>query len=69
MDLKKFFGKEVSIQASNGLLFCGIINDYLFPEDNNRGIESIILETYSGDLIEFSNFDIISISIINSTEH
>lgn len=69
MNLKDYFGKEVNILASNGSLFCGFVSDYLFPEDNDQHLESIILETYSGDLVGFLKKDIVSISIVNGNKY
>ena len=69
MNLKDYFGKEVNILASNGSLFCGFVSDYLFLEDNDQHLESIILETYSGDLVGFLKKDIVSISIVNGNKY
>ena len=61
--LKSFYGKNVTIIASNGNVYFGFVDDYFFPEDNEDNEESIVLKTSSSEFIEFSAEDIESISI------
>lgn len=58
MELKSFYGKNVNIISCDGRLFCGIVNDYFFPDDNESGRESIVIDTFDGDIIEFTEEDI-----------
>ena len=55
MALRDFYGKHVLIAAIDGKVFYGLVDEYIFAEDNNNNEESIVLKTYSGDLIEFIN--------------
>ena len=64
MGLGIYVDKKVSIIDTDGKLFVGTINDYLYPDENDLGIESIVLETTQGDLIEFVEDDIQTITII-----
>ena len=58
MDLKNYYGKKVNIITTNGKSFNGTVNDYFFPEDNESGLESIVVDTYDGDIVEFTAKDI-----------
>ena len=64
MSLKQYFGQTVVIVADNDEIFCGFIDDYFYPEDNENNLESIVLKTSSGNLYEFTNEDIETIKII-----
>lgn len=64
MNLKQFYNKKVAIVAKNGRLFEGFINDYFWPDDNENGKESIVIDTEAGEAIEFYETDIESIEII-----
>ena len=64
MDLKQFDNKEVVIVSVNGRIFCGKVSDYFYPDENNLGVESIVVDTKSGSLIEFTEEDIASIEIV-----
>ena len=63
MQLKSYYGKEVYIIASNGKIFWGHVEDYFYPEDNESGIESIVIVTKSGDLVEFDEESIYHIAV------
>ena len=58
MELKSFYGKNVNIISYDGRLFCGIINDYFLSDDNESGMESIVIDTFDGNIIEFAEEDI-----------
>ena len=58
MDLKKYYDREVVIIADDGQMFSGFVEDYMYPEDNENGKESIILTTKKQSLIEFYEDDI-----------
>ena len=64
MLLKQYFGCMVTIITDDNEMFSGIVDDYIFPEDNDNGLESIILRTSKGDLYEFTEEDIEKITII-----
>ena len=64
MSLKTYYGKKVNIVDSNGQMFNGIVDDYFFPEDNESGLESIVVKTGSGDFYEFTEETIEEITVI-----
>ena len=45
-------------------MFNGIVDDYFFPEDNESGLESIVVKTGSGDFYEFTEETIEEITVI-----
>ncbi len=59
--------KNVRILASNGKIFYGKVTDYVHPEDNECGEQSIIIDTPDGQIIEFYGHDIKDIEIIPET--
>lgn len=63
MSLKKYYGKAVTIIADNGEAFCGIVDTYFFSDENEYGLESIVLKTANG-LYEFTKDDIETIKIV-----
>ena len=63
-DLQRFVGRTVSIVSDDGQLFYGKVTDYFLPEDNENGIESIVIEKSDGDLVEFVAEDIRTIEMI-----
>ena len=63
MELTQYCGEKVNIIATNGRFFSGIVDDYIFPEDNESGLESIILKT-KDSFYEFTSEDIEKIDII-----
>ena len=64
MNLKTYCGKNVNITTKKGNLFSGEITDYFYPEDNESNLESVVMETSSGDLIEFTSDNIEKITVI-----
>jgi hypothetical protein len=58
MNLEKYCGKNVSVLASNGKTFRGIVDDFFFADDNDSGMESIVVKTNDGEFIEFPEDDI-----------
>lgn len=64
MSLKQYFDKYVIIITDDGKAFTGLVDDYIYPEDNENNLESIVLKTQKGDLYEFTNDDIETIEII-----
>lgn len=65
MKLIDYEGKRVKIIAMNGKKFEGKVTDYVYPEDNDPEIESIIIEDIlSGTAVEFPENDIKSIEVI-----
>ena len=63
MELKQYYLKNVLVISSSGKDFIGFVDDYFYPEDNEKGAESIVLKTPS-NLIEFYEDDILEIRII-----
>ena len=61
--LEKFFGKDVIIITEDNETFYGVVDDYIFPEDNEDNKESIILSTPKHELIEFKESEITIITI------
>ena len=41
MNLVDFYGENVKITAVNGNVYTGVVEDYIYPEDNENGKESI----------------------------
>ena len=39
--------------ADNELVFLGKVNDYFYPDDNENGKESIVVDTIDGSAVEF----------------
>lgn len=64
MDLKDYYWKKVNIESVSNGTFSGFVNEYIEPEDNDSGKESIILKTEDGNLVEFEETDIRKIEII-----
>ena len=50
MNLVDFYGENVKITAVNGNVYTGVVEDYIYPEDNENGKESIIVEFYENDI-------------------
>lgn len=64
-DLRVLEGHNVKILCNNGKTFVGYASDYIFPDDNDDNIESIIIELEeNGALIELKQTVIKSITII-----
>ena len=64
MSLKSYCGKKVNIVDTDGHEFEGIVDDYFFPEDNESGLESIVIKTGSGDFYEFTEETIEEITVM-----
>lgn len=64
MSLKSYYGKKVTIVDVNGQIFSGIVDDYFFPDDNEHGLESIIVKVDKNDVYEFTEETIEEITII-----
>ena len=45
MNLKQYYGKKVKIVADNDKVFLGKVNDYFYPDKNENGKESIVVDT------------------------
>ena len=63
-DLQRFVGLTVLIVVADGKNFLGKVTDYFYPDDNENGIESIVIDTIDGSLVEFSREDILTIKVI-----
>lgn len=59
MNFKKLLNKNVKIITPEGDEFTGNVHLYFYPDENENGKESIVLESCpSSDLIEFYEEDI-----------
>lgn len=69
MNLIEYEGKKVRITDIDNQVFEGIVSDYVYPDDDDTGLESIIVDctvgTLSGKPVEFWKKDIKEILIIN----
>lgn len=64
MRLVEYFGAVVDITGMDGRSAIGKVNDYIFPEDNENGKESIIVDFPDGTAQEFYEEDIKTIKIV-----
>lgn len=64
MNLRQFYNKKVEIIADNEHVFLGKVNDYFYPDDNENGRESIVVDTIDGSAVEFYEDNIKTIKII-----
>lgn len=64
MNLIPYYNKTVNIVSTDGKVYIGKVSDYIYPEDNETGKESIIIDTPGGDYIEFDEEDIKTITVI-----
>ena len=64
MDLKRYYDKTVLITTVKGKVFSGKVNDYFYPDDNESGLESIVIDTPDGSIIEFTEENIETITEI-----
>lgn len=58
MNIRKYYGKKISITTMDQKHFAGTVIDYVFPEDNDPEGESIIIRSLDGALIEFRGEEI-----------
>ena len=64
MNLLDFYESMVEIIGTDGRKAIGKVSDYVYPEDNENGKESIIVDFPDGTAQEFYEEDIKSISAI-----
>lgn len=64
MNLKQFYDEKVKIVAENGKIFLGKVNDYFYPDENENGKESIVVDTVENQAVEFYEDHIREIKII-----
>lgn len=58
MKLKQFYSEKVNIVTNEGTEFSGVVTEYFYPEDNESGKESIVIDSSNGDIVEFYEKDI-----------
>ena len=58
MELSGYLGKRVYITTYEGNIYFGEVADYFYPDENESGKESIVVETTNGKLIGFDEDDI-----------
>lgn len=64
MTLTQYYEKTVTILTVGGETIVGTIVEYFYPEDNESGIESVIVRNETGDEFELYSNDIDRISIV-----
>lgn len=65
MSLMKYKGKKVIIETTDKQIFRGTIGDYVYPDDNENGKESIIIDAIGKKFpIELYESDIKTIDIV-----
>ena len=60
-----YSGKVIRIVCPEGKIFEGFVSEYLYPDENENGMESIIIDTDDGRLIEFYPTDIKEIKVLS----
>jgi hypothetical protein len=63
--LKQYYNKKVKIVDVDDEVFYGTVSDYFYPEDNEPEEESIVIDSLSGDLLEFYEKNIKSIEVVD----
>lgn len=58
MKLRQFYNKKVNIVSKEGTAFSGVVTEYFYPEENESGKESIVIDSSSGAPVEFYEEDI-----------
>lgn len=58
MKLKQFYNKKVNIVSDEGTAFSGVVTEYFHPDENDSERESIVIDTSSGECVEFYEEDI-----------
>lgn len=58
MKLKQFYNKKVQIVSNEDARFEGVVTEYFYPEENETGKESIVIDSSNGNIIEFYESDI-----------
>lgn len=51
MKLKRFYNKKVNIITKEGIAFSGVVTEYFYPEENESGKESMVIDSSSGNPI------------------
>lgn len=51
MKLKRFYNKKVNIVTKEEIAFSGVVTEYFYPEENESGKESIVIDSSSGNPI------------------
>lgn len=47
MKLKRFYNKKVNIVSKEKIAFSGVVTEYFYPEENESGKESIVIDSSS----------------------
>lgn len=58
MKLKRFYNKKVNIVTKEEIAFSGVVTKYFYPDENESGKESIVIDSSSGYPVEFYEEDI-----------
>lgn len=65
MKLKQFYNKKVNIVSNDGTAFSGVVTDYFYPDENESGKESIVIDSSRGKYVEFYEEDIKTIESVD----
>lgn len=63
MKLIEYEGKKVRIVDIDGDVFEGVVSDYIYPDEDDTGLESIVIDCVEGPF-EFWEKDIKTIEVI-----
>lgn len=58
LNLKRFYNTKVNIITNTGMKFDGIVTDYFYPDENETGKESIVIDSSNSSAIEVYEDDI-----------
>ena len=61
--LKKIMGKRVRITCVDMKSYIGIVDDYIYPDDNHNGKAGLIIETADKRLVEFCEDETLEIEL------
>ncbi len=61
--LRKCMGKRVRITCVDMKAYVGMVDDYIYPEDNHNGKAGLIIETEDNRLIEFCEDETLEIEL------
>lgn len=65
MSLRKYEGKKVVLESIENKIYRGTIGDYIYPESNENGKESIVIDAVGYKYpIEFNEEEIKTIEVI-----
>lgn len=63
--LKKIMGKRVRIVCVDMKPYIGVVDDFIYPDDNYNGKAGLIVKTVDNNLVEFQEDEVLEINNIN----